>query len=87
MTFAGNNPATTTGTPNLVSGTCAQSSTGYNGGVIITGPGGAPAVGPVPEPGTFGLSLSSVLLAMVFLRFRTRSGRVSNTPGTPPLLR
>jgi type VI secretion system secreted protein VgrG len=72
VTFAGNNPATTTGTPNLVSGTCAESSSGYNGGVLSpTGPGGTQIVvgAAVPEPSTFAL-VSSVLLAMVFLTFR-----------------
>ena len=70
VTFAGNKPATTIGTPNLVSNTCAESSSGYNGGVIsLTGPGGTAIVGAVPEPSTFAL-VSSVLLAMVFLTFR-----------------
>lgn len=74
VTFAGNNPATTTGTPNLVSGTCTESSSGYNSGVLITLPTGGTGVGPgaaaaVPEPGTFAL-LSSALLAMVLLTFR-----------------
>jgi hypothetical protein len=69
VTFAGNNPATPTGTPNLVSGACAESSSGFNGGVIVPGPGGKPMVAAVPEPGSLAL-LSSVLLAMVFLTFR-----------------
>jgi len=72
VTFAGNNPATTTGTPNLVSGTCTESSSGFNNGVITPGGGvgpGAAAAAAVPEPGTFTL-LSSALLAMAFLRFR-----------------
>ena len=73
VTFAGNNPATPSGTPNLVSGACAESSSGYNSGVLITLPSGGVTVGtgiaPVPEPGAFAL-LSSVLLAMVFLTFR-----------------
>jgi hypothetical protein len=78
VTFAGNNPATTTGTPNLVSNTCAESSSGYNGGVISGGP---PTV---PEPSTFVL-ISSGLLATLFLTFRTRAGRVSNTTRTSSL--
>ncbi len=74
MTFAGNNPATPTGVPNVVSNTCAQSSSGYNSGVLTTLPGGgtgvgAPVASPVPEPGSFAL-LSSVLLAMIFMTFR-----------------
>jgi Ice-binding-like len=76
VTFAGNNPGATTGTPNKVSDTCAESSSGYNGGVISPtgGPGGIPivvpiVVGAVPEPSAFAL-LSSVLLATVFLLFR-----------------
>jgi hypothetical protein len=57
VTFAGNNPAAPTGLINEVSGTCLASSSGYNGGTIVTGPGGGPVVGPgapppVPEPGT-----------------------------------
>jgi type VI secretion system secreted protein VgrG len=69
VTFAGNNPATPEGVPNKVSGTCAASSSGYNSGVIVTGPSGTPIVAAVPEPSAFVL-LSSVLLAMVFLTFR-----------------
>ena len=46
VTFAGNNPATPSGTPNLVSNTCAESTSGYNGGVTITLPnGGGTGVG------------------------------------------
>ena len=78
VTFAGNNPATTTGTPNKVSDTCAQSTSGFNNGTIVTLPGGGTGVGPgtpVPEPGTLAL-LSSGLLAMVFLAFR--KSRVSS---------
>ena len=78
VTFAGNNPATTSGTPNLVSNACAESSSGYNGGVAITLAGGGTGVGsadtggngsgpsPVPEPGTWAL-LASGLLATVLL--------------------
>jgi len=75
VTFAGNNPATPTGVPNVVSNTCSQSSSGYNSGVLTTLPGGGTGVGsgpglsPVPEPGSFAL-LSSVLLAMIFVTFR-----------------
>ena len=78
VTFAGNNPATTSGTPNLVSNTCTESSSGYNGGVTVTQPNGDTGVGsgdtggngggpsPVPEPGTWAL-LASGLLATVLL--------------------
>ena len=78
VTFAGNNPATTSGTPNLVSNTCTESSSGYNGGVTITQLNGDTGVGsgdtgdngggpsPVPEPGTWAL-LASGLLATVLL--------------------
>jgi len=72
VTFAGDNPAQLGGRPNVVSGTCAESSSGYNGGALSpTGPGGTPIVvgAAVPEPSTFAL-VSSVLLAMVFLTFR-----------------
>jgi hypothetical protein len=70
VTFAGNNPGTPTGTPNLVSDTCVASSSGYNGGVIsLTGSGGTAIVTAVPEPSAFVL-FSSVLFAMVFLTFR-----------------
>src|ERR1700676_1372760 len=78
VTFAGNNPATTSGTPNLVSNACAESSSGYNGGGAINLAGGGTGVGsadtggngsgpsPVPEPGTWAL-LASGLLATVLL--------------------
>ncbi len=59
VTFAGNNPAASGGMPNVVSDTCAESASGFNG------PGG----GSVPEPSSLVL-LSSVLLGMAFLRFR-----------------
>ena len=63
MTFAGNNPATTVGRPNVVSDTCTQSASGFNG------PSAGSGSGATPEPGTLAL-LSSGLLAMVFLAFR-----------------
>jgi len=80
VTFAGNNPATTGGTPNLVSGTCAQSTSGYNSGVLVTSTGGTvvgagPGLTPVPEPGPVAL-LSAVLLAIVFLK--SRKARVNS---------
>ena len=82
VTFAGASPATTTGVPNVVGGSCATGNvvgTGSNG--IVTGgtSGGGLNGGngpvPTPEPGTFAL-LSSGLLAMVFLTFR--KSRVSS---------
>ncbi len=69
VTFAGNNPATPSGTPNLVSGACAQSSSGFNSGVIVSTSGGKSMVAAVPEPSSLAL-LSSVLLAIAFLTFR-----------------
>lgn len=77
VTFAGNNPAATTGQNNLVSGTCTQSASGYNGGTIITGPGGVPVVGPpppiaTPEPGTF-LLLGSGIAGLVGMARKTRA--------------
>lgn len=62
---------------NVVSDTCAASTSGYSGGTIITGPGGTPIVvpTPTPEPGTFALYLSG-LLGMAFLTFR--KSRVSS---------
>jgi hypothetical protein len=76
VTFAGDNPAALGGRPNVVSNTCTQSTSGFNGGVIA--PGGGVIPGPpvaTPEPGTLAL-LSSGLLAMVFLKFR--KSRVSS---------
>ena len=61
VTFAGDNPAAAGGMPNVVSDTCTQSASGFNG------PGSGS--GATPEPGTLAL-LSSGLLAMVFLAFR-----------------
>jgi len=81
VTFAGNNPATTTGTPNLVSDTCAESSSGFNNGVLVTLPGGGTAVGPgsasVPEPGTWELLLAGALsiLSLSALRRHKRNSR------------
>jgi len=91
VTFAGNNPATTTGRINLVGNTCGGSSSGYDGGVIsLTGPGGTGIVGAatiaaVPEPATFGFVLSA-LLAILLLpvlksrKFRTRDTLRVSTP-------
>ncbi|MGA2193938.1 MAG: ice-binding family protein [Bryobacteraceae bacterium] len=62
VTFGGDNPAQQGGQPNIVSDTCAQSASGFNGPT----PG---AGGGTPEPGTLVL-LSSGLLAMVLLAFR-----------------
>jgi hypothetical protein len=75
VTFDGGSPPAKSQN-NLVNvGPCTNGSTsGLNGGVIETGPGGTPFVG-APEPGTFAL-LSSGLLAMVLLAFR--KSRVSS---------
>jgi hypothetical protein len=74
VSFAGLNA--TSGRENKVSDTCTQSTSGFNGGVIIPpGPNGGGGVGPgpagtvVPEPGTLAM-LSFGLLGMVFLAFR-----------------
>src|SRR5271165_1759010 len=55
VTFAGNNPATTTGIPNLVSNTCAQSSSGFNGSGSVTTT--------TPEPATLTLVSTEALAA------------------------
>lgn len=75
VTFAGNKPAAGDGTPNLVdnSGCSAISSTGFNGGTIVSGTVVPSSLVVAPEPGTFAL-LSSGLLAMVFLAFRKSRG-------------
>ena len=76
VTFAGDNPAAQGGRANVVSNTCTQSTSGFNGGVIS--PGGSVIPGPpvaTPEPGTLVL-LSSGLFGMVFLTFR--KSRVSS---------
>jgi hypothetical protein len=79
VTFAGNNPAVITslgGQNNLVSDTCTQSASGFNGGTITTPPGGGPpVVGPpiaAPEPGTF-LLLGSGIAGLVGMARRKRA--------------
>jgi len=83
VTFAGNNPASTVGVINKVSDTCTQSSSGFNGGVIVTPPGGGPGIVAAPEPGTFVLLLAG-LLAIGLLMYRKPSGAkcgvVNSTP-------
>jgi len=75
VTFAGNNPATATGVPNEVGfGNCSASTSGYNGGVITTLPGGGTGVGPgsgvttaVPEPSSvalWGLGMLGLILVV-----------------------
>ena len=87
VTFAGNNPATTTGTPNLVSDTCAESSSGFNNGVLVTLPGGGTAVGPgpasVPEPGTWELLLAGAL-SILCLSGLSKHKQNSSHPLTRP---
>jgi len=75
VTFAGNNPGTPSGTPNVVnSGPCGAgtsgSSNGNDNGVIT--PGGGVGPGPVvgaPEPGTLAL-LPFGLFGLAVLKFR-----------------
>jgi hypothetical protein len=83
VTFAGNNPATTTGTPNLVSsGPCASSTSGLNsgiftlGGTVGAGGGGAGGGGStVPEPGTFVLWGSGIAGLLGMARMKRRAYR------------
>ena len=69
VTFAGDNPAAAGGTPNVVSDTCTQSTSGFDNGVITPGGGVGPGSPAVPEPGSLAL-LSSALLAIALLTFR-----------------
>ncbi len=62
VTFAGDNPAAAGGQPNIVSDTCGQSASGFNG----EGPVG----GATPEPGTLGLALAGFFSIFIFPALR-----------------
>jgi hypothetical protein len=63
VSFAGADPATIDGRPNLVGGGCSGAladSGGLNGG--------GPGPGPVPEPGTFALLSAGLAIGLLMLR-------------------
>jgi len=81
VTFAGDNPAAAGGRPNLVTDSCAQSSSGFNGGVIAT-IGDTPEVvagslAPVPEPGTWVLLGSGLVAMFGFARMKRVSTQLA----------